>query len=88
MCGVVAAERAEEGATTPVPGFADLVTVDLFDEVQLGEEPPAQPPFTPGETIGHRYGCQGILNQPVLSLVAHLPGNQGTLVSADPLPVR
>ncbi|MFF5973101.1 SpoIIE family protein phosphatase [Streptomyces sp. NPDC012769] len=40
---------ARELATTPVPGFADLVTVDLFDEVLRGEEPPAA--SAPGETV-------------------------------------
>ncbi|QNP68073.1 SpoIIE family protein phosphatase [Streptomyces roseirectus] len=34
---------AWELARTPVPGFADLVTVDLFEEVLRGEEPPAGP---------------------------------------------
>lgn len=38
---------ARELARTPVPGFADLVTVDLFDEVLRGEEPP--PPLPPGK---------------------------------------
>ncbi|WLW58742.1 SpoIIE family protein phosphatase [Streptomyces sp. YU58] len=42
---------AQELAVTSVPGFADLVTVDLFDEVLRGEEPPAPPPFAPGETV-------------------------------------
>ncbi|MEV6953665.1 SpoIIE family protein phosphatase [Streptomyces sp. NPDC051183] len=42
---------AQELATTPVPGFTDLVTVDLFDEVLRGEEPPSVSGFTPGETI-------------------------------------
>ncbi|MDC0774002.1 ATP-binding SpoIIE family protein phosphatase [Streptomyces sp. HD] len=42
---------ARELATTPVPGFVDLVTVDLFDEVLRGEEPPLPPALTPGETI-------------------------------------
>ncbi|MFC9701344.1 SpoIIE family protein phosphatase [Streptomyces sp. NPDC056943] len=42
---------AQELATTPVPGFTDLVTVDLFDEVLRGEEPPSVSAFTPGETI-------------------------------------
>ncbi|MGP3970595.1 SpoIIE family protein phosphatase [Streptomyces sp. 6N223] len=37
---------AQELARTPVPGFADLVTVDLFDEVLGGEEPPSPPAFT------------------------------------------
>ncbi|MEV5437455.1 SpoIIE family protein phosphatase [Streptomyces sp. NPDC052682] len=42
---------ARELARTPVPAFADLVTVDLFDEVLRGEEPPLPPAFRPGETI-------------------------------------
>ncbi|MCF0082740.1 SpoIIE family protein phosphatase [Streptomyces lomondensis] len=40
---------AQELARTPVPGFADLVTVDLFDEVLRGEEPPLSP--ASGEAI-------------------------------------
>ncbi|MCD9874733.1 SpoIIE family protein phosphatase [Streptomyces guryensis] len=42
---------AQELAGTPVPGFADLVTVDLFDEVLRGEEPPSAPTLPPGQTI-------------------------------------
>ncbi|MCL8016267.1 SpoIIE family protein phosphatase [Streptomyces sp. AS02] len=42
---------AQELATTPVPGFTDLVTVDLFDEVLRGEEPPSVSAFTSGEPI-------------------------------------
>ncbi|MFC8140890.1 SpoIIE family protein phosphatase [Streptomyces paradoxus] len=42
---------AQELARTPVPGFVDLVSVDLFDEVLRGEEPPSGSAFTPGETI-------------------------------------
>ncbi|MFD5255526.1 SpoIIE family protein phosphatase [Streptomyces bobili] len=42
---------ARELATTPVPGFADLVTVDLFDEVLHGEEPPLPPASASGEAI-------------------------------------
>ncbi|MEU0057450.1 SpoIIE family protein phosphatase [Streptomyces sp. NPDC006334] len=42
---------AQELASTPVPAFADLVTVDLFDEVLRGEEPPPALAFTPGERI-------------------------------------
>ncbi|MBB3074123.1 SpoIIE family protein phosphatase [Streptomyces violarus] len=42
---------AQELARTPVPGFADLVSVDLFDEVLRGEEPPSASAFTPGEPI-------------------------------------
>ncbi|MFF7736369.1 SpoIIE family protein phosphatase [Streptomyces sp. NPDC007984] len=43
---------AQELARTPVPGFVDLVTVDLFGEVLRGEEPPSRSPFHPGEPIG------------------------------------
>ncbi len=42
---------AQELAMTPVPGFADLVSVDLFDEVLHGEEPPSASAFVPGETM-------------------------------------
>ncbi|MFB6846990.1 SpoIIE family protein phosphatase [Streptomyces sp. NPDC056373] len=42
---------AQELARTPVPGFVDLVSVDLFDEVLRGEEPPSGAQFSPGETI-------------------------------------
>jgi serine phosphatase RsbU (regulator of sigma subunit) len=42
---------ARELATTPVPGFTDLVTVDLFDEVLRGEEPPSVSALTSGEPI-------------------------------------
>ncbi|MER7406114.1 SpoIIE family protein phosphatase [Streptomyces sp. NPDC000070] len=42
---------ARELAMTPVPGFVDLVTVDLFDEVLHGVEPPSASGFVPGETI-------------------------------------
>ncbi|MDT0386105.1 ATP-binding SpoIIE family protein phosphatase [Streptomyces dubilierae] len=42
---------AEELARTSVPGFVDLVSVDLFDEVLRGEEPPSASAFTPGETV-------------------------------------
>jgi anti-sigma regulatory factor (Ser/Thr protein kinase)/PAS domain-containing protein len=42
---------AQELARTPVPGFADLVTVDLFDEVLRGEEPPLSPASGSGEAI-------------------------------------
>jgi GAF domain-containing protein len=41
---------ARELAAAPVPGFADLVTVDLFDEVLRGQEPPAVA-VTPGEPV-------------------------------------
>ncbi|MFE6625412.1 SpoIIE family protein phosphatase [Streptomyces sp. NPDC057740] len=42
---------AQELAMTPVPRFVDLVSVDLFDEVLHGEEPPSVSAFAPGETI-------------------------------------
>ncbi|GAA2254776.1 SpoIIE family protein phosphatase [Streptomyces indiaensis] len=42
---------ARELAMVPVPGFVDLVSVDLFDEVLRGEEPPLGSPFAPGDTI-------------------------------------
>jgi PAS domain-containing protein len=42
---------ARELAMTPVPGFADLVSVDLFDEVLHGEEPSSASAFVPGETV-------------------------------------
>ncbi|MGI5373380.1 SpoIIE family protein phosphatase [Streptomyces sp. CA-251387] len=42
---------AQELAMTPVPRFVDLVSVDLFDEVLDGEEPPSVSAFSPGETI-------------------------------------
>ncbi|NGO47016.1 SpoIIE family protein phosphatase [Streptomyces sp. YC419] len=49
---------AQELARTPVPGFVDLVSVDLFDEVLRGEEPPSASAFTPGETIALRRAAQ------------------------------
>ncbi|MCY0930693.1 SpoIIE family protein phosphatase [Streptomyces sp. H27-H1] len=42
---------AQELARAPVPGFADHVSVDLFEEVLRGEEPPSASAFAPGETI-------------------------------------
>ncbi|MFD5462630.1 SpoIIE family protein phosphatase [Kitasatospora sp. NPDC127059] len=42
---------ARELAEAPVPGFADLVTVDLFDEVLRGEEPPASAAVAAGGTV-------------------------------------
>ncbi|WP_436849373.1 SpoIIE family protein phosphatase [Streptomyces massasporeus] len=42
---------ALELATTPVPGFTDLVTVDLFDEVLRGEEPPPVAGLVSGEPV-------------------------------------
>ncbi|MFF6806765.1 SpoIIE family protein phosphatase [Streptomyces sp. NPDC012616] len=42
---------AQELARTPVPGFVDLVSVDLFEEVLRGEEPPSASARTPGQTI-------------------------------------
>ncbi|MCX5254286.1 SpoIIE family protein phosphatase [Streptomyces canus] len=42
---------AQELARTSVPRFVDLVTVDLFDEVLRGEEPPLSPTSTSGEAV-------------------------------------
>ncbi|GAB3008357.1 SpoIIE family protein phosphatase [Streptomyces pseudoechinosporeus] len=49
---------AQELATTPVPGFTDLVTVDLFDEVLRGEEPPLSPASASGEAIALSRAAQ------------------------------
>ncbi|MFI2435301.1 SpoIIE family protein phosphatase [Streptomyces sp. NPDC018693] len=49
---------AQELARTPVPGFADLVCVDLFDEVLRGEEPPSGSAFTPGESLALSRAAQ------------------------------
>ncbi|MFC5662720.1 SpoIIE family protein phosphatase [Kitasatospora misakiensis] len=42
---------ARELATTPVPGFVDTVTVDLFDEVLRGDEPPSSAELAGGGTL-------------------------------------
>ncbi|MFI6850882.1 SpoIIE family protein phosphatase [Streptomyces sp. NPDC050416] len=42
---------AQELAGTSVPGFVDSVTVDLFDEVLRGEEPPLSPASASGEAV-------------------------------------
>ncbi|MFC8348233.1 SpoIIE family protein phosphatase [Streptomyces sp. NPDC057280] len=42
---------ARELAMTPVPRFVDLVSVDLFDEVLRGEEPPAESAGHPDEAV-------------------------------------
>ncbi|SMQ21005.1 PAS fold [Streptomyces sp. Ag82_O1-12] len=47
---------ARELARAPVPGFADLVTVDLFDEVLRGEEPPLPP--ASGEAVALRRAAR------------------------------
>ncbi|UUU36845.1 SpoIIE family protein phosphatase [Streptomyces sp. CA-210063] len=49
---------AQELARTPVPGFVDLVSVDLFDEVLRGEEPPSASAFAPGEAIALSRAAQ------------------------------
>ncbi|MFF7449629.1 MULTISPECIES: SpoIIE family protein phosphatase [unclassified Streptomyces] len=49
---------AQELAMAPVPGFVDLVSVDLFDEVLRGEEPPSVSTFDPDETITLRRAAQ------------------------------
>jgi len=42
---------AQELARSSVPGFTDLVTVDLWDEVLRGEEPPSPSTKTGGDTV-------------------------------------
>ncbi|WP_405743185.1 SpoIIE family protein phosphatase [Streptomyces sp. NBC_00028] len=42
---------AQELAMTPVPRFVDLVSVDLFDEVLRGEEPPSESAGNPDDAI-------------------------------------
>ncbi|MGW5421205.1 hypothetical protein [Streptomyces sp. NPDC003943] len=64
-----------------MPGFADLVTVDLFDEVLRGEEPPSASVFTPGETIAlsraaQRSAKEGTDRAPgPATPVSHTPGS-------------
>ncbi|MFD7974507.1 SpoIIE family protein phosphatase [Streptomyces sp. NPDC059071] len=72
---------AQELATTPVPGFADLVTVDLFDEVLRGEEPPSASAFTPGEPIALSRAAQHSAEEDTdrapgpATPVSHTPGS-------------
>ncbi|MFE5812888.1 SpoIIE family protein phosphatase [Streptomyces sp. NPDC056479] len=72
---------AQELATTPVPGFTDLVTVDLFDEVLRGEEPPSPSAFTSGEPIvlsrAAQHGTKGDTDRPSgpTNPVSHPPGS-------------
>ncbi|PYC88377.1 PAS sensor protein [Streptomyces tateyamensis] len=58
---------AEELARTSVPGFVDLVTVDLFEEVLRGDEPPLSATFTVDGTLtlrrAGRYGAKGEAQQ-------------------------
>jgi PAS domain S-box-containing protein len=53
---------AEELARVSVPGFADRVTVDLFEEVLRGDEPPLASAFTVDRTVtlrrAGRYGAR------------------------------
>jgi len=71
---------AQELATTSVPGFVDLVSVDLFDEVLRGEEPPSVAAFTPGETIRLSRAAQYSVKEgadrapePTTPVTHHLP---------------
>ncbi|KOV97597.1 PAS/PAC sensor protein [Streptomyces sp. NRRL B-1140] len=72
---------AQELAATPVPGFVDLVSVDLFDEVLRGEEPPSGLPSAPGETIGltraaeHSTKADAGQAPGVTTPVTHAPGS-------------
>jgi PAS domain-containing protein len=53
---------ADELARVSVPGFADRVTVDLFEEVLRGDEPPLSAAFTVDGTVtlrrAGRYGAR------------------------------
>ncbi|MFD3504559.1 SpoIIE family protein phosphatase [Streptomyces sp. NPDC058678] len=72
---------AQELARTPVPGFVDLVTVDLFDEVLRGEEPPRSPASASGGAItlsraaqhGAQYATDRAFGHPMP--VSHAPGS-------------
>ncbi len=75
---------AQELATTPVPGFADRVTVDLFDEVLHGEEPPLSPSSASGEAITlsraaqHSAKCDTDRAPGRPMPVSHAPGSVAT----------
>ncbi|HSX97826.1 MAG TPA: SpoIIE family protein phosphatase, partial [Streptomyces sp.] len=72
---------ARELAATPVPGFADLVSVDLFDEVLRGEEPPSASAFIPGEPVvlsrAAQYSAREDTNRAPgpTTPVSHAPGS-------------
>ncbi len=70
---------AQELARAPVPGFVDLVSVDLFDEVLHGEEPPAVSAFVPGETIrlsrAAQHSAQENTDRAPGRSVTHVPGS-------------
>ncbi|KUM99057.1 PAS sensor protein [Streptomyces cellostaticus] len=72
---------AQELAGAAVPGFVDLVTVDLFDEVLRGEEPPSASAFTPGETIALSRAAQHSAKEDTdrapgpTTPVSHAPGS-------------
>ncbi|WP_035839631.1 SpoIIE family protein phosphatase [Kitasatospora azatica] len=52
---------AEELSKASVPGFVDLVTVDLFEEVLHGDEPPLFAAFTVNGTVAlRRAGRHGV----------------------------
>ncbi len=88
LCGAVAAERAEERVTTPVPGFARPRHRRSLRR-SAARRGTARPTAL-HSWRDHQSPVRLSRNpdRPVLALVAHLPGNQGTRVSADPLPVR
>ncbi|MFH9001951.1 SpoIIE family protein phosphatase [Streptomyces afghaniensis] len=75
---------AQELAGTSVPRFVDFVTVDLFDEVLRGEEPPLPPAPAPGEAItlsraaqhGAKYDTDRAPGHPMP--VSHAPGSVAT----------
>ncbi|NUO40445.1 MAG: SpoIIE family protein phosphatase, partial [Streptomyces sp.] len=72
---------AQELAMTPVPRFVDLVSVDLFDEVLRGEEPPSESAGNPDDAIGliraARHSAQDGADQAAgpTKPVTHSPGS-------------
>ncbi|MFI8836402.1 SpoIIE family protein phosphatase [Streptomyces afghaniensis] len=75
---------AQELARTSVPRFVDFVTVDLFDEVLRGEEPPLSPAPASGEAItlsraaehGAKHDTDRAPGHPMP--VSHAPGSVAT----------
>ncbi|WP_086560908.1 SpoIIE family protein phosphatase [Streptomyces africanus] len=72
---------AQELARTSVPRFVDVVTVDLFDEVLRGEEPPLSPVSASGEAVAlsraaqhNAKGDPGRVPGPPVP-VSHAPGS-------------